>query len=379
MTPVALTFAVLSRWGASELGVVLAAETVPLICLLLVGGAVSDRLSRQTVMIASDALRAVSQCALGAWIILGSPSLIAFMVFSCILGIGQAFFSPALSGLVKELLSPAEIQQGNALNGLASSVGVAVGPALAGVIIAFSNPGVAIAVDGATYIASALLLLSIRIRWPRIHTDEGMMRLMKDGWAEFTSRTWLWVSIVGFSLINVFIFAPFLVLGPTLADAYLGGARSWGFIASAEGIGSIAGGLAMMRKDFRRPLFVALLCALVWTIPLALLAVEAPLSLLLPSALLSGISLSVLSVLWSTTVQREVPAECLSRVSSYDWFGSLALLPIGMAVIGPLSTTIGIVTTMVASIVAIVIVVLVMISLPSIWRLKPEPRASVRD
>src|SRR5229473_2018985 len=137
MVPVALTFAVLQEGRpTADVGYVLAAETVPLVVLLLAGGVVADRLSRRTVMISADVLRSVSELLLAAFVLTGSPPLWVFMVLAGVIGAGQAFFNPALTGLLPLVASPGRLQQANALKGVASSTGQIVGPAAAGLIVA---------------------------------------------------------------------------------------------------------------------------------------------------------------------------------------------------------------------------------------------------
>ena len=157
MVPVALTFAVLQQGrSAEDVGYVLAAETVPLVILLLAGGVIADRLSRRAVMIGSDVIRCASELLLAVLLLTGSPALWVFMVLAGVIGAGQAFFNPALTGLLPFVVSPGRLQQANALRGVASSTAQIAGPAAAGLIVAAGGAGWAIAIDGATYAVSAV-------------------------------------------------------------------------------------------------------------------------------------------------------------------------------------------------------------------------------
>ena len=373
MAPVAIVFAVLAHGTASDVGYVLAAETVPLVILLLVGGVVGDKMSRRTLMLRSDALRTVAECALGLWVLLGRPPLWGFMVLAALMGVGQAFFSPALTGIVPQMLRDEALQQGNALNGISSSSGSIVGPALAGVIVAVSSPGWAILIDGLTYLLSVISLALIKIDWSTTRDPESFMVLLREGWREFWSRTWLWVIVVEFSLVNA-LYASFLVLGPVVAKQSLGGAPAWGTILAAGGAGSVVGGVVMLRLHPRRPLFVATLSTLVFPLPLFLVADRSPTALIAAVSFFAGGFVTVFGVQWSTTLQREVPSEVLSRVSAYDWFGSLALTPLWMAVVGPVASSIGVTTTLVASGVASLVLVIAVLFVPSVTRLRaPGP------
>jgi MFS family permease len=373
MAPVAIVFAVLAHGTASDVGYVLAAGTVPLVILLLVGGVVGDRMSRRTLMLQSDSLRTIAECALGLWVLLGSPPLWGFMALAALMGIGQAFFSPALTGIVPQMLNDEKLQQGNALNGISDSSGGIIGPAIAGVIVAVSNPGWAILIDGLTYLVSVVSLAMIRIDWQASEDSEPFIVLLRQGWREFWSRTWLWAIVVEASFVNA-LFASFLVLGPVVAKQSLGGAKAWGAILAAEGLGAVVGGIIMLRVHPRRPLLVATLSALVFPVPLFFVAARSPTIVIALSGFLAGGFITVFAVQWNTTVQREIPSDVLSRVSAYDWFGSLALMPIAMALVGPLSSRIGITTTLVGSGVLMLALVLSVLAVPSVIRLRAPDR-----
>jgi MFS family permease len=369
MAPVAIAFAVLAHGTATDVGYVLAAETTPLVILLLIGGVVGDRMSRRKLMLQSDALRTLAECTLGLWVLLGHPPLWGFMSLAALMGIGQAFFNPALTAIVPQMLSPQRLQQGNALNGISASSGRMIGPAIAGVIVAASGPGWAILIDGVTYLVSVVSLAYIRIDWSASEVSDSFITLLRQGWKEFWSRSWLWAIVLQSSLVNA-LFASFLVLGPVVAKQSLGGATAWGAILAAEGAGAVVGGIVMLRVHPRRPLLVATLSSLVFPLPLFFLAGRASTILIAIAGFLAGGFITVFGVQWSTTLQREIPAEVLSRVSAYDWFGSLILLPIGMAMAGPLATTIGVTKTLDLSGGLMIVLILAVLAVPSVIRLR---------
>ncbi|MGD0853934.1 MAG: MFS transporter [Acidimicrobiales bacterium] len=375
MAPVAIVFAVLAHGTASDVGYVLTAQTVPLVVFLLVGGVVGDRMSRRTLMLRADALRTMTECALGLWVLLGRPPLWGFMVLAALMGIGQAFFNPALTAIVPQMLSAEVLQQGNALNGISGSSGGIIGPAIAGVIVAVSSPGWAILIDGVTYLVSVVSLALIRIDWKAMEHAEPFAVLLRQGWREFWSRTWLWTIVVAFSLVNA-LFASFLVLGPVVAKQSLGGAAAWGTILAAEGVGSVLGGIVMLRLHPRRPLLVATLSSLFFPVPLFLVADRDPTLAIALTSLLAGFFVTVFAVQWHTTMQREIPPDLLSRVSAYDWFGSLALMPIWMAVVGPVASGIGISTTLDVSGVIMLALLASVLLVPSVRQLRAPERDS---
>jgi MFS family permease len=374
MVPVALTFAVLQQGrSAADVGYVLAAETVPLVILLLAGGVIADRLSRRAVMVGSDVARCASELLLAALLLTGSPALWVFMVLAGVIGAGQAFFNPALTGLLPSVVSPARLQQANALRGVASSTAQIAGPAAAGLIVAAGGAGWAIAIDGATYAVSAVCLARLHLAAQAPPPRESFAAQLRTGWTEFRSRTWLWVIVVQFGLFGLLSYAPFVVLGAVIADRTLGGATAWGLILAAQGGGSIVGGLAVLRARPRRPLVVATLGTFTFAGPVALLALGAPAGAIAAAAAVSGVGLAVFGTLWDTALQQHVPAAVLSRVSAYDWLGSVALVPLGYALAGPLSSAIGITTTMWLAAGCTVAGSAVVLAVPSVRHLRAAP------
>jgi MFS family permease len=245
-----------------------------------------------------------------------------------------------------------------------------IGPALAGVVIAVLNPGWAVVVDGLTYVVSVSSLALVRIAWVSVPTSTTMLQELRHGWSEFWSRTWLWVIVLEFSLVNVLIFAPVNVLGPVIAKQSLGGAPAWGTILAVQGVGSILGGILMLRWRPTRPLLVATGVMLVWAWPLCALALRAPAALIAVGMFFAGASVAMFGALWATTMQREIPTTVLSRVSAYDWFGSLVFLPIGLALIGPISKVCGVDATILGATALLVALVVATLLVPDVTRLR---------
>jgi hypothetical protein len=350
MTTVALSFAVLaSNTSASAVGWVLAAQTAPLAVFLLVGGVVADRLGRRRVMLGADALRATGQAVLALWILVGHPPLWGFAAFAAVVGTGTAFFMPAINGLIPSVVREEHLPQANALNGLTLSIGGMIGPAIAGVVVAAASPGWAILADAISYGISVLTLGLLHSRGGAVPARASFVHQLREGWHEFWSRTWLWVIVVQWSIGNTLVFAPFYVLGAVVAKRSLGGATAWGTILAVQGIGSILGGLVMLRVRPRRPLLLAVSSGLLIPLALLSLAFGAPVPVIAAAAGIGGVQLAVFMVVWDTTMQREVPPDVMARVSAYDWFGSLVFLPIGFAIAGPLAGAIGFRTSFVVA------------------------------
>jgi MFS family permease len=346
MVSVALAFAVLELTGsATDLGIVLAARTVPLVAFLLAGGVWADRLPRRALMITADLARLAAHGTMAALLIAGEAQVWSLAALAACTGAASAFFNPAISGLVPAVVSRERLQQANALLGLAQSVGSIAGPALSGLLVVGFGPGWALAVDAATFGVSAAFLARVPLPAHVPVEARSFLADLREGWADFTSRTWLWTTVASVSFGNM-LFAAYFVLGPVVADRELGGAGAWALIVSGFGVGLLVGGVAMLHLEPRRPVLVATLAVLLYTLPLAFLALETPAPVTAAFGLLAGAGLAVANNLWETTTQRHVPPERLSRVSSYDWFGSLAAVPVGMLLWGPISVAVGVSTAL---------------------------------
>jgi hypothetical protein len=344
IVPVALSFAVLDLTGSvSDLGYVLAAGTVSLVALLLAGGVVADRLSRRHLMIAADVIRLGAQAVVAALLLTGTAQIWELLVLEAVRGGASAFFGPASTGLVPQIVAPEALQQANALRGLTMSVGGILGPAIAGALVVVGSPGWAIAADAASFGISALFLW--RVHAPALDRTGPPATFVADllhGWREFRSRTWLWSIVVQFGLLHVVTIPAFLVFGAVLSKRELGGAGAWSTILALFAAGSLVGGLVGLRLTVRRPLLVASLWNAFLALPVALLALRTGLAPIAAGAFVAGVGGAVFGVLWETSLQRAIPPEALSRVSAYDWFGSIATLPVGFALVGPLSHVFGI-------------------------------------
>jgi MFS family permease len=350
LVPVALAFAVLELTGsASALGLVLAAAFVSRVVLLLVGGVVADRLPRQSVMLGADLLRTVSQGLAAALLITGHARLWELVVLIALFGAGDAFFAPASTGLVPETVRAERLQQANALMSLSRSVALVAGPTISGLLVAGVGPGWVFAIDAATFAVSSGSLACLRLPPSVSEAPRATVLVeLRDGWREVRSRTWVWATVVRFSISNLAI-APLFVLGPFVAEESLGGATAWGLIGTAGGIGAVLGDAAALRFRPRRPLLVGGLAASLWALEPALLARPFPTAVIAVAAALGFAGSGFSNALWSTALQERIPRQALSRVSSYDWLGSIAFQPAGFALAGPLAAAIGVPATLLGS------------------------------
>ena len=341
MSTVALAFAVLDGGGsAADLGYVFAAGVVPQVAFMLGGGVVADRLGRRPVMLAADLVRFAVQATLAVALLTSAPPIWLFVLLQGLLGTGEAFFTPSLTALTPDLAPPARLSDANALLGVAQSAARVTGPAAAGILVAVTMPGLVIALDAASYGASVLALSLLRL--PAAAPRRGSpLRDLADGWAQFRSRTWLWVTTLQFALFNLFTWAPFLLLGPVLAKDYLGGARAWGTIAAAIAAGSIVAGALLVGRRPRRPLVAGVIGTFGYPVPCLLLALHAPAYGVAAGALAAGAGSAVFTTFSTTVLQQQVPPEMLARVTAFMLTGAFALGSAGFAVIGPVAAVAG--------------------------------------
>lgn len=369
MVAVALAFAVLGIGGsASDVGFVLSAEVVALVGGVLVGGVVADRTSRRGVMVGSDLLRLASQATMATLLITGAARIWMLAVLAGVAGVSTGFFNPASTGLLPAIVSAEELQPANALRYSAMSVGQILGPVAAGLLVAAAGAGWTFAADAATFGVSAACLM--RLRPPTGVPGEASTFLadLREGWAAFAARRWVWTVVSYFAISNI-VWGAWLVLGPVIAFRRLGGAAAWGTVLAGAGVGTLIGSLLATQVKPRRPLvFVALADGLI-ALPLASLAAAASVPLLFAAALLSGVGVTLGLTVWESTLQRHVPGEALSRVSSYDWFGSLVFAPVGLAIWAPIAALTGTSEALWGAFVIAMAIVLALLAVPDIRHL----------
>ncbi len=343
MAPVALAFAVLHLSGSAvALAQVLAARMLTMVVFLLVGGVISDRMSRTVVLQVSHALTAVTQGVAAALIISGHAQVWMIVVIEALNGAVSAFTMPAMMGVVPLVVDRAHLQQANALLSFSRNGLAVIGPSLAGVLVVTVGAGWALAADALTYVLAILCLIHVRLPARAIDgaaPRPSMLRDLREGWSEFTSRTWLWLVVVVFGVLNAIHVGAVGVLGPLIAIRTPAlGAAGWGLVLSAEAVGTVAMTLVMLRVTFRHPLRAGMLAVGAIAVPVLVLGLAPATWPLVAAMLVAGAGTEVFGVGWSTALHEHVPEAVLSRVSSYDALGSFVAMPLGSLVYGTLAT-----------------------------------------
>ncbi len=343
---VALALYITQQTGSpTDLGLVLAAQSLPLIALVLFGGVWADRLPRHRIMTAADCARALLHTVLAASILLGGAGVAEMIVIEALFGAARAFFQPAYSGLLPQTIPDAEAQDARALSSTTENLAILIGPALGAAMVLTIGAGPAFALDAATFLLSAELLRHIRPRArgdaPRAQQEPSFVAEIREGWDEVRSRSWVWVTIGAVAVAVFCAYAQWYALAPLLSKQLYGSAAIFGVMESVVGAGAVVGAVLGIRWRPRRPLVIGLVLTLFWPLQSLAFAAVAPLAVVLVFAFGAGLGFTLFEVWWMTALVRYIPAHALSRVSSYDWLGSLALLPLGFAVAGPLAAALG--------------------------------------
>jgi MFS family permease len=347
---VGVSFAVLDHTHGStaDLSYVLAAQIAPSLIFVLVGGVIADRIAPQKVIIAANIMMAVGEGTLGILVLAGHPALWQMIALECLTGTGMAVFYPASQALLPRLVPPALLQEASAISRLGMNGGQMGGAVLAGLFIAaigHSGPGWALTICGTGLLGTLPLMLALKVTGHDRTQQAGMLRELREGWSEFRSHTWLWVIVLQFAVVLMAWYGAFSVLGPAVARAHLGGPAAWGVITGAESLGLIIGGVVSLRFSPRRPMrFVVLIGASIALSPLSL-AMLWPLPAICVSSFALGIALEIMMIQWTVALARNIPADKLARVSSYDAFGSVMAMPVGAVIAGPVAAWAGVSVT----------------------------------
>jgi MFS family permease len=346
MMLVALPFAVLhSGGGTGAVGLVVAAQFVPFVFFALIGGALSDRSDRRRILVASDTTRMAVQACAGALLISDAATPLLLGVLVVLYGTADAFFQPAFTGLLPQTVShPGQLQPANALRGLSFSVAAVAGPAVAGLLVAGAGPGAAFLFDSGSFAVSVLCLLRLR---PIVAARAAepvpppFRTAIRDGWREVSSRPWLRSGLAAMAAYQALVLPAVFVLGPVFISHTLGGPGAWAAVVVAFGLGSIAGDLILLRVRPRRALRTAALGLVLASFQAAAYGSGVSLALTCALQFVTATGVTVFFTLWEVTLQEHVPGEALSRVSSWDYLSSTALMPVGTAIAGPLASVLG--------------------------------------
>ncbi|ROS52663.1 MFS transporter [Frigoribacterium sp. PhB24] len=379
VAPIALAFAVLDLTGsAADLGLVVAARSIANVAVLLVGGVIADRLRRDVVLIGTSWAAAGTQAVVAALVITGSATIPLLVVLSVLNGAVAAVSLPAAAALVPETVPTALLRPANALLRLGLNGGSVVGASAGAGVVAVVGPGWGLAVDAAGFALAGVLYSRLRLP-PRTHpassgaADSGSSVIadLRKGWSEFTRRSWVWIVVAQFAVLNAAFVGATTVLGPVVADGTFGRA-AWGLIVAAQTVGLGIGAVVAMRWRPRHGLAVGVGLMAVTAVPVATLGLAPVVPALVVAFLLGGVALEIFAISWDQSLQGTVPRASLARVYSYDMVGSFVAVPLGEIFAGPAAHQFGTRPTLLVCAAIIVVATLAAVSTPGVRGLTTE-------
>lgn len=365
ISPIALAYGVLSLPGSSggDLSIVMAARFFPLIAFMLFGGVLADRFQRNRLVGGSDMLGSFLAATSAISLIVGFSSVWLLALMGALFGVLNAIWWPAMSGVLPEIVPKEELQKGNAVIGLLTNIGYIVGTLLGGIIVSTFGAGWGLFCDALTFFIAGIIVWNLPLLGKDKEKSPGILHDLRIGWREFISRSWVIALVFAFALINMNFESLLSVLGPLNFNDPITGPRHWSYNLAGLSFGMLIGGIWILKKKLKRPLFIAVaLIALsaVWDLALAF---DLPLYSSVIASFLAGISTEIFMVTWATSLQHHVPEESYSRVASYDTLGSFGIAPLGIVIAGPLAMHFGVntilfftgVTTCIAALAALLV------------------------
>ncbi|MEU5260154.1 MFS transporter [Amycolatopsis sp. NPDC021455] len=337
VAPFALAFAVVDLTGSAvDLGIVVGARSLANVLLVLFGGMLADRLPRSVILQGTETAAALTQAAIAASVLWGFASVPLLVGLSLVNGAVSAISLPAAASLTPLTVPGSLLAQANALVRLLSNAGRIAGAGLAGVLVAFAGSGWALGGNSVLFLAAALAYS--RIRLPRTERLPGRRPLaeLTEGWREFRSRSWVWLVVLQFMIVNAVIAGALLVIGPLVADDTFG-RTGWGLALAVQTAGSLLGGVIAAHWQPRRMLLVGVALVMAEALPMLALGETPYLLPLLAAMFLSGVTIEQFAVAWDVSLQENIPPDKLARVYSYDMLGSFVAMPLGQITAGPLA------------------------------------------
>ncbi len=376
--PVALTFGVLDlHHSGTDVGIVLAAFSLPMVLFTLVGGVWSDRLRREWVMIASDLVRFVTMAVIAALLLTGRAEVWSLALLGFLYGCGDAFFFPAYTALIQQIVPLDRLQEANALRGVADGFGWFVGPSISGILVALIGAGGTLGLDAVTFLVSAAFLLTLRVpALMRTRAPATFFAELRDGWREVSSRTWLWVMLLRAMLVLFVTIAPLQVLGPLALTARHQSPALWGLMVGLFSLGMMSGGLIALYYRPGRPMVVVALTGTTASVPMIALALNISPGALVAVWFARGVAIGVLVAIWDAALQQRIAPEAMARVSSWDWMTSGGLWPLGLVLAGPVAQLMGVTDTLWLSAGLGLIFSLWVLLVKDVWRLRALPPAA---
>ncbi|MEA2508559.1 MAG: hypothetical protein QOG21_641 [Actinomycetota bacterium] len=343
---IALAWQALELSGsATTLGLVLLVRSAARILILLLGGAMADRVPRRALMLIGDSIQALAVGTVAYLISIGQLHIWHLVVLGAITGAGSGILFAAATALVPQLVTEEFLASANSLTSTSRLLAFQlIGPAVGGVLVAAVGTTVAFSVDAASFLASIAALVLIRPRALAVTSSAALLTDVKEGFSYVKKRPWLWVTLLAVGTVGNFAaYGPLSVLVPLLVRSMHGGADALGLVYAGFGVGGV--GAAVLSGSVRLPRDTSALAFLGWVVSgLGIAALGLASSVLMVAALLAvvGFFNEAAQVIWVTLLQIHIPERLLGRIASIDWFVSLSLQPLGLGLAGPAAAALGV-------------------------------------
>jgi MFS family permease len=333
--------------GPAQLSVVSTAGAVGVLLPALLGGVVADRVPQKVILLCVAGLELACMAGVALLSIADQTLLWHLGVVGFMIGAAMAFYYPAYSAWLPALVPEEDLLQVNGFEGMIRpTIGQALGPAVAGAVVGAASPGAALSVAAMASLGGLLALATVPltpVRRDADHPPSSMRQDLREGFVYMVRTPWLLATLLFASLMIFVIMGPLEVLVPFLVKDKLGGGPGdHAMVLAAFGIGGAVGSLVMAsRRMPRRYLTWMNLLWGVGCLPFVVMGVATEIWMLVVAAFVLGAFFSAPMVIWGTLLQRRVPPHLLGRVASLDFFVSISLMPISMALAGPVSDAIG--------------------------------------
>lgn len=358
------------RSDAASYTLVLLAWTIPLVLLLIPGGLLSDRFDRRRLLIVSNGLQGIAIAGLGVLSLTGTLDFWHLYVAAGIYGSAEALFGPAFGAIVPDIVPKNLLVEANSLDNFSRPFSLRVaGPAVGGLIISVFGLGQAFLIDAATFaLANVALLLMQPRRAVRPEDDEHLVfQEIKEGFRFVRSHRWLWGTLLATAIGLLAFYGPWQALVPYVVVHKLHAEESLGIVLAVGGLGSLLAAVLIGQRNLpRRSITLMYISMAVGTLMLAGFGLANGVwQAVVASFVMQGLFTTGI-IVWNTTMHRHVPGHILGRVSSVDWLVSTSLIPISLAITGPLARGIGEDRTLVAAGIAGFVVLLAFLFLPGV-------------
>jgi MFS family permease len=369
---VALPLQVLSlRRDATTLTLVLTAYTLPLVLFLIVGGVLSDRFQRRSMLLIATLLQGIAVAGLGILAVTESLTLPSIYILVIVYGAGEAMFGPAFGSIVPDIVPQDELVEANALDNFSRPLALRIlGPALGGFLIAVFGLGGAFIADAASFALAgiAFSLLRTRRETTRAEAQKMMWDDIKEGFRFVRGNTWLWGTLLATGVGLLVFFGPWQVLVPIVVVTKLGGNESQlAAIFSVGGVGALLASVFIGQRNLpRRYLTIMFIAFAGGSLMLVGFGIATDIRHALVASFVMNALLTAGVIIWGTTLHRLVPGDILGRVSSLDWLVSTGLIPVSLLLAAPLAEAIGPDTTLVAAGIFGCVVVLSFMLIPGV-------------